>query len=512
MATTPRAHFFLLLGAFVLTGILSAAVHPGPVVPLFMLSLAAGVLLALTLSCLPSRVMVPAMLVAGTIAALVTLACVVVVNPNELAQKSSVLATLHWTPSVTRSVSLMPALSSNLPGMLAAISGAGWTACALSARRRSLRAAGIVLAIASLAVVMTSGSRSGMLAIAAGMVAVLLLRRPTRTALAAVVVLGALVAFSIVATWDRFERASIWSGTVRALVESPIVGRGVGSFPVAYVPGSGPPDPVGAHNTLLQIAIDLGLLGVVAFVALVVSAGSAVLRDAHAHPEALVLTAAGVAWLSLSLVESTVIATSRLQEPWFGWQELVTPLPFAFFGAAVAPLDRWATPSRETVAAVLSGALAAAGLALGLTDAGWARPVGVSDAAVLAGATSWAQACAVIQQAAPPDCPQAAGAGDPSRPFGWSPGTPLLENTQVTWSSLLGLFVVTGNFNLRYDAGCSAVGERSGAGRVLHGYFVVGLRALDDRRNFGAVALTPATPQVPGFQVVNRYRWRLSCG
>lgn len=92
-------------------------------------------------------------------------------------------------------------------------------------------------------------------------------------------------------------------------------------------------------------------------------------------------------------------------------------------------------------------------------------------------------------------------------------GTPLLDNTQVTWSSLLGLFVVTGNFNLRYDAGCSPVGEGSGAGSgVLHGYFVVGLRALDDRRDYGAVALTRAALHVAGFQVVNRYRWRLSCG
>ena len=513
MAATPRARLVLLLGAFVLTGILSAAIHPSPIVALFLLSLAAGFLLTLALSSLPSRVTVPAMLVAGTITALVTLAWVVVVSPNELLHKSPVLAALHWTPSVARTVSLMPSLSSNLPGMLAAISGAGWTAFALSARRRSRRAAGIVLAIASLAVVMTSGSRSGMLAFAAGTVAVLLLRRPTRTALAAVVVLGALVAASIVVTWDRFERARIWSGTVRALVESPIVGRGIGSFPVAYVPGSGPPDPVGAHNTLLQIAIDLGLLGVVAFLALVVYAGSAVLRNAREHPEALVLAGAGIAWLSLSLVESTVIATSRQQEPWFGWHELVTPLPFALFGAAVAPLDRWALPSRETVAVVLTGALASAGLALGLTDAGWARPGGVSDAAVLAGARSWAQACAVIQQAAPPDCPQAAGAGDPSAPFAWSPGTPLLENTQVTWSSMIGLFVVSGNFNLRYDAGCSPVGEGSGAGSgVVHGYFVVALRAVDDRRNFGAFDLAPSTPQVRGFQVVNRYRWRVSCG
>jgi len=254
-------------------------------------------------------------------------------------------------------------------------------------------------------------------------------------------------------------------------------------------------------------------LGAIAFAALVVYAGVEAVKLARVHPHALILVSAGVAWLSLSLVESTVIATSRQQEPWFGWQELVTPLPFVFFAAAVAPLDRLVVPSREAVAAVVAGTMAAAGLSLTLTDAGWARPTEVSDAQVLAATRSWVTACAVIRQAAPPDCPQAAGPGDPSRPFRWSRGKPLLEHTRVTWSSAMGMFIVTGNFNLRYGAGCAAVweGRRAGSG-VLHGYFVVGLRQLDDHRNFGALTLTKETPRVGGFQVVNRYRWELSCG
>jgi len=512
MAATPRARLCLLLGAFFLTAILSAAIHPDPLVPVFLLSLAAASLLALALACLPSRVTVPALLVAGTIAALTTLAWVLVVSPNELARKSLVLAALHWTPSLTPTPSLAPPLSPNLPGMLAAISAAGWTAFALSARRRSLRAAGVVLAVASLAVVLTSGSRSGMLAAAAGMVAVLWLRRRTRPALATAVVLGGLVAASVLATWDRFERAGIWAGTVQALVESPIVGRGIGSFPVAYVPGSGPPDPVGAHNTLLQIAIDLGLLGVLAFLALLLYAGFWIVRNARVQPEALVLAGTGIAWVSISLVESTVIATARQQEPWFGWQELVTPLAFVFFGTALAPFGRSAIPNRRAVAAVLGGAAASALVALALSDTGLARPAGISDAAVLAAARSWTESCAAIHQATPPDCPQAAGSGDPSRPFDWAAGTPLLENTRVSWSSTMGLFIVTGNFNLRYDAGCSAVRQASGATPgILHGYFVVGLRAVDDRRRFGASELNRATPQVAGFAVVNRYRWQLAC-
>ncbi len=517
MAATPRARLVLLLAAFALTAILSAAAHPGPAVPLFLASLAAASMLTLVLSCLPSRITVPAMLVAATVAAVVTLTWVVAVNPNELAQKSPLLAALHWTrgnpATLTPTVSSAPSVSTNLPGMLAAISGAGWTALAVVTRRRSVQVAGAALAMVSLAVVITSGSRSGMVAFAAGIAAVLLLRRPTRTALTTVVVLGAMVAAGVLATWDRFERAGIWSGTIRAVVESPIVGRGIGSFPVAYVPGYGPPDPVGAHNTLLQIAIDLGLLGVLAFVGLVLCAGFAVVKQARVHPDALVLVGAGVAWLCLSLVESTMIATSRQQEPWFGWKELVTPMPFVFFAAAVAPLDRLAIPSREGVAAVLAGVLAAAALALTLTDAGWSRPLRISDAQVLAATRSWVKACALIRQAAPPDCPQAAGPGDPSAPFRWGRGRPLVENTRVTWSSAMGLFIVTGNFNLRYGAGCSAVweGRRPGSG-VLHGYFVVGLRPLDDHRNFGALTLTQETPRVAGFEVVNRYRWWLACG
>jgi hypothetical protein len=270
---------------------------------------------------------------------------------------------------------------------------------------------------------------------------------------------------------------------------------------------------VGTHNTLLQIAIDLGLLGVLAFVVLVVFTAVEVVKLARVHPHGLVLVAAGVAWLCLSLVESTVIASSRQQEPWFGWQELVTPLPFLFFAAAVAPIERLALPSREVVAAVLAGTLAAAGLSLTLTDAGWTRPTEISDKEVLAATRSWIKACAMIRQAAPADCPQAAAPGDPSRPFRWSRGRPLLEHTRVTWSSAMGMFIVTGNFNLRYGAGCSAVweGRRPGSG-VLHGYFVVGLRAIDDRRDFGALTLTKETPRIGGFQVVNRYRWQLVCG
>ena len=513
MSATPRARLFLLLGAFGLTAVLSAAAHPGPAVPLFLVSLAGASLLALTLSCLPSRVTVPSMLVAGTMAAVATLGWVIAVDPNELLRKSALLAVLHWLPSATPTLSHVPAISPNLPGMLGAIAGAGWTAFALTARRRSRLVAGVALAVASLGVVLISGSRSGMLAFAAGMAVVLLLRRPTRVVLVAVLVLGAMVVAGVVASWDRFERARVWAGTMRGLLDSPIVGRGIGSFPVAYVPGYGPPDPVGAHNTLLQIALDLGLLGVLAFVALVVYAGYEVVKQARAHPDALILVGAGIAWLCLSLVESTLIATTRQQEPWFGWQELVTPLPFVFFAAAMAPLDRLVIPSREAVAAVLAGSLAAAGLSLTLTQAGWARPIGVSDTQVLAATRSWVKACAVIRQAAPPDCPQAAGPGDPSAPFRWGRGKPLLENTRLTWSSELGLFIVTGNFNLRYGAACAAAWEqrRTGAG-LLHGYFVVGLRPLDDHRNFGALTLGDEAPRVGSFEIVNRYRWELACG
>ena len=512
MAATPRVRLVVLLGAFVLTSVLSAIIHPGPGVPLFMLSLVGASLLAVALSCLPSRVTVPVMLVAGTIAAVITLAWVVIVNPNQLALKSLVLGALPWTPSVSPIASLAPTLSPNLPGMLAAITGAGWIAFYLSTPRRSLQAAGLTLAAASLAIVLASGSRAGMLAFAAGMAVALVVRRPTRLVLVAVAVLGGLAAAGVIASWDRFERARVWSGTVKGLLESPIVGRGIGSFPVAYVPGYGPPDPVGAHNTLLQIAIDFGLLGVIAFLAIVVYAGIEVGKQARVQPQAVVLVAAGVAWLCLSLVESTVIATLRQQEPWYGWQDLVTPLPFVFFAAAVAPLDRMAIPPRETVGPVLAGALAAVGLSLSLTDAGWTRPTEISDAQVLAATRSWIKACAVIRQAAPPDCPQVAVPGKPSRPFRWSRGRPLLDHSRVTWSSAMGMFVVSGNFNLRYGAGCSGVwdGSRTGSG-VLHGYFVVGLRSLADHRNFGALTLTTETPRVSGFQVVSRYRWQLVC-
>ena len=514
-----------LLGAFFLCGILSAAVHPCPLAPAFLETLAGGCVLALILSWLPSRVTIPVMLVILTVVALAMLGWIGWLHPQELVAKSPLLARLGW-PSPPGGTPAPLAISPNVPGMLAAIAGAGWVALARGTSRTAMRILAMCLAVGSMAVVVASGSRAGMLALAAGALATVLIRRPVRVAIASLILfvlgMGVLaltgpgrdlmntaLADTVAANrWDSFERIAVWRGTLRAIAVSPVVGRGIGSFPVAYEPGTGPPDPIGAHSTLLQIAIDLGVLGVLAFLALV---GYSVWRTAELarrHPQGLILCGAGVGWLAVSALESTMIGSWRQQEPWFGWQEVVTPLAFAFFGAAAAPADRVVLPTRRVMAGALAVVVVMVSLPLTLSDAGWTRPSGIDDGAVLAAASSWMSRCAAIQLAVPPDCPQAVATGNPRDALDWAPATPLLENAQVTWSTAMGLFVVTGNFNLRYSGGCpTPVGQE----RVLRGYVVVGLRPAGDGRNFGAYTLAPHTLEVAGFTVVSRYRWMTPC-
>jgi len=514
-----------LLGTFFLCGILSAAIHPSPLAPAFLETLAGGCVLALILSWLPSRLTIPVMLATLTLVAVGTLVWIGWLHQRDLVAKSPLVARLGWLSAQAGTAAPL-AISPNVPGMLAAIVGAGWIALARGTPRTGVRVAALCLAVGSLGVVVASGSRAGILALAAATLAVFLLGRPARVAIASLIVIGTAIgalaltgpgrdlmntalADTVAANrWDSFERFAVWRGTLRAIAVSPVVGRGIGSFPVAYEPGTGPPDPVGAHSTVLQIAMDLGGVGVLCFLAMVGYFGWRAADLARRHPEGLILSGAGVAWLAVSVLESTVIGSWRQQEPWFGWQEVVTPLAFAFFGAAAAPVDRVLVPARRMMADALVAVIVMVSLPLTMSDAGWARPAGVSDNAVLAATTLWVSRCAAIQLAVPPDCPQAAVTGNPRDAFDWTPATPLLENTDVTWSTPMGLFIVSGNFNLRYSGDCPAAIAHDG---LLHGYFVVGLRPAGDRRNFGAYALAPDTLEVAGFSVVTRYRWMTPC-
>lgn len=518
----------ILLAAFFLSAIASVLAHPSPIASLFLESLVACCVLAVALSVLPSRVTAPLLLSILTLGAAATLGWIVVSQPQELATKSPLL---HLLRPSSGAIPPAIAISANVPGLLASIAGAGWAAFTRRGIRRPRQpnriAIGGLLAVASLALVIASGSRTALVALLAGVLAVWLLQQPRRVAIivisgmAAVAIvlvltppgrnlLSAALADTVVSDhWDSFERLGVWDGTFRAIAASPLTGRGIGSFPIAYEPGIGVPDPIGAHNTLLQIWLDLGLLGVVSFVALVTFAAQRVGSNARDHPEALVIAGAGIAWLVVSVFESTVIGSWRQEEPWFGWREAVVPLGFTLIGVAVAPRDHILKPARSVVAVMAAITIVMLSLPLTLVSAEWAPPPGVTDDAVMAAAQAWMRGCATRSAGARADCPQATAVSDGSQAVGWAPADPLLEHASVTWSPVLGLYVVRGNFNLRYADRCGPSGTaRAG---VLHGYFIVGLRPAGDHRDFGAYALTAGTPQVDGFWVVNRYRWMLEC-
>lgn len=519
----------ILLGASFISAIASALMHPSRVASSFLESLAACCVLALVLSFFPSRVTVPLVLSTMTIVAAAALGWIAWTQPQDLSAKSPLVA---WLPRSTAVGPAVIALSPNVAGLLASISGAGWATVAFNGIRRARPVWSVVaiagfLAIASLAIVIASGSRAALVALTAGVLAVWLIRQPRRVAIivtAGLVAVGiglviapagrsllsAALADTVASTrWNSFERLEVWDGTWKAIAVSPITGRGIGSFPLAYEAGLGTPDPIGAHNTLLQIWLDLGLLGVASFVALVAFAARRVGIKARDHPDALVMAAAGVAWLVVGVFESTVIGSWRQQEPWFGWQEAVVPLAFALVGVAVAPRDHVVRPPLTVIASLSAFAIVAMSVPLTLSSTAWLPPDGVTDDTVMSAAQAWVRGCATTSAGVPPDCPQTIASRPASQAMEWAPAVPLLEHTSVTWSAAMGLYVVRGNFNLEYAGRCGQSGTpRAG---VLHGYFIVGLRPAGDHRNFGADALATDTRQVAGFWVVDRYRWTLRC-
>lgn len=144
-------------------------------------------------------------------------------------------------------------------------------------------------------------SRAGLAAALAGLAVLLLLRllrrrfaapdRRWALALGAVVLAGALVPFAdrarglakdgfyqVVSVLERFDvgtkgdalfRPNVWRRTLALAAESPLLGAGAGNFTVAYAPYEmGQADIPHAHNDALQILAELGLPGLVLFLAL----------------------------------------------------------------------------------------------------------------------------------------------------------------------------------------------------------------------------------------------------
>lgn len=97
-------------------------------------------------------------------------------------------------------------------------------------------------------------------------------------------------------------RAELWSNAVEAIRDAPLTGIGMNAFraiqPARYAlfPVASAPDIAHAHNHLLQAALDLGLPGLVSYLAIWVLAGTLLVRAARqATDPALRLVSGGLA-------------------------------------------------------------------------------------------------------------------------------------------------------------------------------------------------------------------------
>ncbi len=340
-----------LLGLLFLSAAVSAAVHPSAQAGLVLTTLTASIGLSMFLAMRPPRQAIPILLVAGTLSALLLLAWVILVDPALVGTKTPLIRgpLAQWLVSLNVTAGRGIA-HPNLAGVVAALVVPGWLALTLSANRIASRVAWSCLLGISLATLAVSGSRGGMGAASAGAAIVVLLRYrrsiwilPAGVAFGVAALLGpwgiggTVVRLITVGSGNDQGRLPVWEASLRAIWQSPWTGRGIGSFPSAYVrmPG-GDAFANGTHNTFLQVWLDFGLLGLVALGGLAGLLLLTCVRAPRRDTPTQAIAGIAVAWLLVSLVESTVIVNWRTAHPWQGFQEAVAPLAFALWGLSAA--------------------------------------------------------------------------------------------------------------------------------------------------------------------------------
>lgn len=113
-------------------------------------------------------------------------------------------------------------------------------------------------------------------------------------------VLEALDHKAAVAGQNVTDRLDLWDAATRMVLDRPLVGHGPGSFALEVegyalgLPGTGPARLDVVHNTFLEVAVELGLLGLALLVALLLSAGrqSWLAWRARRHPGAAAIATA----------------------------------------------------------------------------------------------------------------------------------------------------------------------------------------------------------------------------
>ncbi len=96
---------------------------------------------------------------------------------------------------------------------------------------------------------------------------------------------------------ERFSRHLIWRATAQMIQDHPLLGVGLGAYPLAYTrydPSSGMQRVEQSHNDYLQIVADAGLVGgllALSFLLLLFSRGFAAAQTQNRHHRAIVLGA-----------------------------------------------------------------------------------------------------------------------------------------------------------------------------------------------------------------------------
>jgi putative inorganic carbon (HCO3(-)) transporter len=212
-------------------------------------------------------------------------------------------------------------------------------------QRRSLWAA--VLFVVLLVALAMTFSQSGLLALIAGVLVLVLARWGARRALVAAAGVAVLLVVSVLLTGagelsaETSGRTGLASGGLDLVEERPLTGHGAGSFPDEFGErfAVGPGFATVSHTEPITVAAEQGVIGLIPYAALLVISFGALWiaagigRQASANPLAATLLAAFVAMVVHSLGYAAF-----LTDP-ITWTILAlsVPLPFAARADALAP-------------------------------------------------------------------------------------------------------------------------------------------------------------------------------
>jgi len=195
-------------------------------------------------------------------------------------------------------------------------------------------------AILQLGALLLSQSRGGYLAFAAALATILLLRWPRLCYLLPLVIIGLFLMIRGVGLSTILEqfssdsalggwsgRLEIWQTSLTAITDFPFTGIGIGTFttviPLLY-PLTFPIESYPhAHNLFLQIALDLGLPGLIAYLALLMNLGAMLIvtlrkapRHTMIHTLAIGATGSLVGMLTHGLLDAVTWGTKLSFLPW----------------------------------------------------------------------------------------------------------------------------------------------------------------------------------------------------